>query len=178
MPPHPAAIRVGEAERDQVVERLKTAFAEGRLDHAEFDLRTHLALTARTRADLAPLLADVEPRQPVPVPSRPTAGERSWALLAHWLGIVTSFVGPLVILLSEGRRSRFVRHQAAESLNFQLTFLIANFLLVFVGAATLGLGMLLYIPLVFGWMILTAAGGIGALVGEGFRYPVNIRMVR
>ena len=42
-----------------MVERVRDAFAEGRLDDAEFDARTRAALTARTHADLDALLADL-----------------------------------------------------------------------------------------------------------------------
>jgi hypothetical protein len=42
-----------------VVQRVQDAFAEGRLDDAEFDERTRAALTARTHAELDTLLADL-----------------------------------------------------------------------------------------------------------------------
>jgi hypothetical protein len=53
------AIRASDQERDQAVQRLQTAFAEGRLDDREFDERMRAALAASTRADLAPLFADL-----------------------------------------------------------------------------------------------------------------------
>jgi hypothetical protein len=53
--------RASDAERNQVVERLQTAFAEGRLSGDEFDERMRAALTAKTHADLARLLADLPP---------------------------------------------------------------------------------------------------------------------
>ena len=51
--------RASDRERDAVVQRVQDAFAEGRLDDAEFDERTRAALTARTHADLEALLADL-----------------------------------------------------------------------------------------------------------------------
>jgi len=42
-----------------MVQRVQEAFAEGRLDDAEFDERARAALTARTHADLDALLADL-----------------------------------------------------------------------------------------------------------------------
>ena len=44
--------------------RLQDAFAEGRLDDAEFDARMRSALSARTRADLDGLLADLPAAAP------------------------------------------------------------------------------------------------------------------
>ncbi len=51
--------RASDRERDAVVQRVQDAFAEGRIDDAEFDERTRAALTARTHADLDVLLADL-----------------------------------------------------------------------------------------------------------------------
>jgi len=63
-----AATRASDRERDAVVQRVQDAFAEGRLDDAEFDERTRAALTARTHAELDALLADLPaPAGAVPV---------------------------------------------------------------------------------------------------------------
>ena len=56
------AIRASDRERDAATGRLQDAFAEGRLDDAEFDARMRSALSARTQADLDGLLADLPAR--------------------------------------------------------------------------------------------------------------------
>ena len=53
----PDSVRASDSERDAAASRLQAAFAEGRLDDAEFDERMRAALTARTRTDLALLLS-------------------------------------------------------------------------------------------------------------------------
>jgi hypothetical protein len=53
------ATRASDRERDAVLQRVQQAFAEGRLDDAEFDERMRAALTARTHADLDVLLTDL-----------------------------------------------------------------------------------------------------------------------
>jgi len=53
------AVRASDRERDAVVQRIQQAFAEGRLDDADFDERMRAALTARTHADLDVLLTDL-----------------------------------------------------------------------------------------------------------------------
>jgi hypothetical protein len=65
-----------------VVQRVQDAFAEGRLDDAEFDERTRAALTARTHADLDALLADLPaaPSAPGPAPAIPGPGRYAVAL--------------------------------------------------------------------------------------------------
>jgi hypothetical protein len=51
--------RASHADRNAIAERLRDAFADGRLDEEEFDVRIQLALSARTLDELEPLLADL-----------------------------------------------------------------------------------------------------------------------
>lgn len=73
------AIRVGDRDRDAVVQRLQQAFAEGRLDDDEFDQRTRAALTARHSTELAALTRDLpEAAAPLPAPAtRDGTGRRA-----------------------------------------------------------------------------------------------------
>ncbi len=69
------AIRASDRERDAATHRLQEAFAEGRLDDAEFDERMRSALSARTRADLDGVLADLPADRPAAVgPAVPVSG--------------------------------------------------------------------------------------------------------
>jgi hypothetical protein len=52
-------IRVSDAERQAVTDRLAEHFADGRLDQAEFDERVGRATSAKTRADLNGLFDDL-----------------------------------------------------------------------------------------------------------------------
>jgi hypothetical protein len=52
-------LRVSDAERQAVADRLGDHFAEGRLDQAEFDERAARAMSAKTRADLSGLFDDL-----------------------------------------------------------------------------------------------------------------------
>ena len=52
-------MRVSDAERQEVTDRLAEHFASGRLDQAEFDDRVGRAMGAKTRADLGGLFADL-----------------------------------------------------------------------------------------------------------------------
>ena len=80
-PQDPAAtgrdqLRAGHADREQVIDTLKNAFAHGRLTKDELDARAGQALAARTYADLAALTADIPPRPPAARPARPPAPVR------------------------------------------------------------------------------------------------------
>ena len=66
--------RASDRERDAVVQRVQDAFAEGRLDDAEFDERTRAALTARTHAELDALLADLPAATAAPGAAPAVAG--------------------------------------------------------------------------------------------------------
>ena len=53
------ALRASDADRDRVIDVLRAAVADGRLDPAEFDERLDAALAARTLDALTPLTADL-----------------------------------------------------------------------------------------------------------------------
>jgi hypothetical protein len=83
-------IRVGDRDREAVVQRLQQAFAEGRLDDNEFDERTRAALTARHSTDLAVLTKDLpdaatarETATPTPPPAEPSARPPSRSAIAY-----------------------------------------------------------------------------------------------
>ncbi|HEY3608808.1 MAG TPA: DUF1707 domain-containing protein [Pseudonocardiaceae bacterium] len=52
-------LRASDAERAAAVELLQTAVGEGRITMAEFEERAQAAFTARTRAELDVLTADL-----------------------------------------------------------------------------------------------------------------------
>lgn len=165
-------LRVSDAEREPVIERLQDAYAEGRLDHDEFDLRMHLAMTGKTRNDLGALTRDLAPaphpaRKPVRDGAVRTGEDRILGAAAHIVAVPTLFVGPLVLMLLGGKRSEYVRRQAAEAVNFQVTLLLITIV-------TFGVGGLVY---TVAW-VLSAIAGIYALTGQTFRYPWILRLIR
>ena len=64
------AVRASDVERDEVLVRLHTAFAEGRLSETDLDERTASVLAARTRPELDRVLADLPPAGPAGAPGR------------------------------------------------------------------------------------------------------------
>jgi hypothetical protein len=57
-------MRVSDAERTEVVDRLSKHYSDGRLDQAEFDRRLDQAMKATTRADLDGLFTDLPGGEP------------------------------------------------------------------------------------------------------------------
>ncbi len=67
-----ASMRAADADRDVVLRALGEAYAEGRLDAAEFDERSSAVQTARTLGELPAFLADlVPPSNVAPYPVAP-----------------------------------------------------------------------------------------------------------
>ena len=123
-------LRVSDAERQAVADRLGEHFAEGRLDQDEFDERAGRAMSAKTRADLSGLfedLPDLSTRPQTgtaPVPARPrrrhshpilvlvlvvivalAAAHLAVAATVPWLWL--AFVAAILVLATRGtRRSR------------------------------------------------------------------------
>jgi hypothetical protein len=60
-------LRVSDAERAEVADRLSKHYSDGRLDQAEFDERVDQAMRAKTQSDLSGLFDDLpSPEEPEP----------------------------------------------------------------------------------------------------------------
>ena len=93
---------VSPAGREQVIEVLKTAFAQGRLTMDEFGTRIDQAFTSQTYAELTAVTADLpaglmavrpprqlaRPRPRVPMNTALTAG--AFALIAAFMGMLAA----------------------------------------------------------------------------------------
>jgi len=106
-------LRVSDAERQAVADRLAEHFAAGRLDQAEFDDRVGRAMGAKTRADLSGLFADLPETGAPAVPGYPRRRQRHPVLLvalfvvlavaaAHvlwWATVPLLWLGLLVVVV-------------------------------------------------------------------------------
>jgi hypothetical protein len=82
------ATRASDQERDAVLQRVQQAFAEGRLDDAEFDERMRAALAARTHGDLSALLTDLPAVASAPRAAVAAPGPQPGKLAIAWKGSV------------------------------------------------------------------------------------------
>lgn len=74
-------LRVGDSDRERAMADLAMHYADGRLDHEEYDERLDAIWTARTRGDLAVLFSDLPRPQVSTVPAaRPPAKGRTGRL--------------------------------------------------------------------------------------------------
>ena len=116
----------------------------------------------------------------------PTSEERNWAMAAHLGSFVAAYaalglLAPLLVLLVKGDASPFVRRHAVESLNFQITTLIWAVIGFVVVVFTLGLGIVVVIPIAFVvatfYLVVVIVAGVRAAGGRDYRYPLTWRFV-
>jgi len=103
---------------------------------------------------------------------------RMWAMLGHVGGIILGFIAPLITWLVFRERSAFVDDQGKESLNFQITVLIAYVATWIIAAITLG--FLFFLPFLV-WVatiVFCIMAGIAANRGERYRYPFALRLIK
>ncbi len=103
----------------------------------------------------------------------PTSDERTMAILSHVLTLVAGVFAPLVIYLIKKDESEYVTRHAKESLNFQLTAILASIAL----AITL-------IGIIFIWVIWVVVfvfviiATVKASDNKLYRYPLTIRFIK
>lgn len=101
--------------------------------------------------------------------------ERLWSMLCHLSYFVFGIIAPLVIMLTLGNRSQYVRYHAVEALNFHITMWIAALVCGLAILLVIGI-VLLPLALLFG-AIFSIIGGIQAYQGQYYRYPVTLRLI-
>ncbi len=116
----------------------------------------------------------------------PRADERNWAMAAHLAAFAAAYVAlgllaPLAVLLAKGDSSPFVRRHAVESLNFQITVLIWVVIGVAASILTLGVLLLVVVPLLIFvglyYLVAVIVASVKASRGQEFRYPLTWRFV-
>jgi len=120
--------------------------------------------------------------EPNPVTDVPTQDERTWGMLAHltaFSGFLIPFgniIAPLIVWLVKRDQSQFVADQGKESLNFNISVLLAGAVcaaLVFVL-----IGILLGVALFFYWLAMIIVAGIKASEGIRYRHPFTLRLIK
>jgi hypothetical protein len=96
-------LRVSDAERADVADRLSKHYGDGRLDQAEFNERMERAMSAKTMGDFTGLFSDLpdltEPSDTPPVPAtRPhSRSSMSRILLLILIVLAAAFIGHALI---------------------------------------------------------------------------------
>ncbi len=104
-----ASLRASDADREQLVDVLKGAFAEGRLSQEEYTERMERAYTAKTYGELALLSTDLPAQMPPSYPAHQSPGTNSLAVASLVFGVAEFFTAgltavPAVVLGHKARR--------------------------------------------------------------------------
>jgi uncharacterized protein len=101
--------------------------------------------------------------------------ERLWGLLCHLSFFVLGIIAPIIIMLTLGNRSQYVRYHAVEALNFHITVWIAGLVSGLLILLLIGIVLLPLVLVVSAIFAIIAA--IQAYQGQYYRYPLTLRLV-
>ncbi len=118
-----------------------------------------------------------------PHPSGISLEDRNTAMLAHIGTLVNFFTGmggflvPLIIYLIKKEDSEFIATEAKESLNFQITYLLAGLAAGLLGFVTCGITWFLGVALWVAALVMPLIAGLQAKEGKPYRYPATLRLI-
>jgi uncharacterized protein len=119
-------------------------------------------------------------------PSGLSSEVRNWAMASHLSAFLGSFValaviGPLIVWLIRREVDGFSEQHAREALNFNLTILLLVVAGVVFSILTVGIGLIVVVPIGLAvgiaWIVLTIIAAVRASEGREYRYPLTIRFV-
>ena len=128
-----------------------------------------------------PTPQEPDPGAPPPPPEQPQQQEipqdsKNLAMLCHLLGLLTNFLGPLILWLLKKDDDAFVDEQGKEALNFQITLMLAG---IVAGALScIGIGLILLPVVGIADIVFSIMACVAASKGKHYRYPVSIRLVK
>jgi uncharacterized protein len=108
----------------------------------------------------------------------PSSDDRILGLLSHLLAIVPGIgiFGPLVIYLLRRDESSFVAANAKESLNFQITIIIACIISFILIVVVIGVILLWVLGILN--VVLVIVATVKASENKIYRYPFNLRLIK
>lgn len=121
----------------------------------------------------------------------PSLTDRQWAAAAHaaallaafltsWIAGVAGAVAALAIWMLVRDKSAFAAEHAREAVNFNLSMFIYAALLTLLVIFTLGIGIIVALPmwgiLALVWIACTLIAAFKAYDGQTYRYPVTMRL--
>ncbi len=121
-------------------------------------------------------MSDTMQPQPPETPGI-TEQEKTMGMVAHLLGIVY-WLGPLIFWLVKKDESAYVKEQTLESLNFQITVLIAFVASGVLSAINGGLGALVWSLVALGNLVMVIMAVVASKEGVQYKYPVNLRLMK
>ena len=97
-------------------------------------------------------------------------------MLAHLLGLLSGFVGPLILYLVLKPRKDMSTENSRHALNFQISIVI-YYIITFILFLVI-IGFFLMIALSIFVLVVEILGAVRAYNGEIYKYPLEIPFVR
>lgn len=101
---------------------------------------------------------------------------KNMALLCHLLGLLTCFIGPLVIWLLKKDEHSFIDSQGKEALNFQISVTLASIAAGFL--SFLCIGLLLFPIIGVLDLVFSIMACVKSSQGVDYKYPISIRLIK
>lgn len=120
-------------------------------------------------------------------PDPATSAIRDWAMIAHLSALVgllgngVGFVlGPLIVWLWKRDDDEFIKEQALEALNFQITMVLAAIASILLMLTVVGIviGALVLIVVGVLMVVMPIVAAVQAKRGMHYRYPLSLRLVK
>ncbi len=112
-----------------------------------------------------------------------TSNDKTMGMLSHLLALsgyigvpFGNIVGPLIIWLTQKDKSAFADYHGKESLNFQITLIIAALISGVLCLLLIGFVLLLAVW-IYG-IVMTIIATIKANEGSYYRYPYTLRLIK
>ncbi|HEY0489517.1 MAG TPA: DUF4870 domain-containing protein [Telluria sp.] len=100
--------------------------------------------------------------------------DRTLGILVHILGLFTSWIGPLIVYLVS--KDGMTKDNARESLNFQITVMLAYFLCMVLALVLIGIFMMWIVFIAD--LVLCIVAAVKTSNGESYRYPMTLRLIK
>lgn len=102
------------------------------------------------------------------------------AVMTSWMAGLAGMVGAGVVAAIRPMDSEFVARHAREAFNFNASLFLYSIAAVILAVVTLGIGLLVIVPMVLLflvlWLVCSIIAATRALDGREYRYPLTIRL--
>ena len=103
------------------------------------------------------------------------------AVFTSWCAGVGGMLAAFIVWLMKKDESPFIRKHAAEAFNFNFSMFIYALIAIVFSIFTLGLGLLVVIPLALVfflvWLVCTIIAAKAGFDGREYRYPLSFRIL-
>lgn len=117
----------------------------------------------------------VQPTEQVPAVT-PSKDDCNMGMLAHLLALLTGFIGPLIIYLMKKDESPFVRENARNALNFQISVFIYYIIGAILTIVLVGILVLIAVGILH--LVCCIVGAVAASNGKIYKYPLTIQFLK